>query len=1767
VAGNLRSTAPDPHAEGKDAGCGEPTEAEVTSQVDGRGSKQPGEGRQFRVRFDMDESKEAVGLLRETPVAPVRGSDAKSTTLKELFGESASSGEESEPRYMSYSTVTDKRRAKQKRVATVAALWRQAATTSTKKDKEKAARAEATTRPGWSGQRFPRAGEAVTVVELPSDVLRTGEGAISVTTIEAQGGRDWSYGSVKEVRAAVKMARRRHRLQRAGRSMRKEETAITVPKEGERNARREQDAEEARLDVKRRRRFRQALGVERQVVEAPLRQKMDMTGAGEGAAAPVHVVEADDGLPTASMRIGGRCVQVKLDTGARYTVAGTDWMKLGDRQLGAPPVDVIEGIGGFQMDVIGVWRFELLNVFGQTVVVNACIIDGCTTEFLIGSDFLVHHKAEMDFNRHEVRYTDHQQQVVLPFKTFVHDGRARVYLARAASKMKLYSQQVAAIEVAVPAAEGEVGVFIPAARHGSRLLGATITVARGGKASVPLMNLDGSRLRLPAQEELGTWVPVGDDMEVLEATGGLSATSIELWVKKLSGSDEPLTDENAISVGVQSEREKELVLKLLRKYRTVLESKGDCPPAASCGVQHHIDTGDHAPILQKRRRHAQSEQIVIDANVKKMLDSGVIEEGDGAWGFPVVLVRKKDGEVRFCIDYRALNQVTRRDVYPLPRIDETLEALSGAKLFTTLDLKAGYWQVEMAEEDKDKTAFTTRQGLYRFVRMPFGLMNAPSTFQRMMNCVLRGLTWLTCLVYLDDIIIYTKGGIERHILELAVVLERLKEAGLSLKPKKCKFATTELEYLGHQLTPDGIRPLKRLVEAVQRYDAPKDVVELKRFVHLAGYYRRFVKGFGTVAAPMTKLLRKNVAWTWGEAQQRAFDELKRALTEKPVLLYPNFSKPFTVATDASQVGLGACLMQDHGGGPQPVAYASRVNDPTTAKYPIWELECLAVIWAIKLFRPYLYGRKFTVITDHKALTWLMKSPNLVPRLHRWALTLQEYNFDLTYNPGRTNVVADGLSRAPVGATAEQGGDRGRGDERDRGIERVGDDEQRGDDRGHEQGAQEEQERVSNDKGRGPSQTKDGVVGTVKAVTRSAARAVDQPAKAVVQGGGDAACSVPINSELNGATETNTVRGVTTMDSAAPDAGSHGEAAEPTSQEGWRAAAKRKMAATGVEAEDLTSGDGLPPLHPSRFPRASSTHGSRTRAKEGEDEGRGRTRRLQPAAFGELGTLQLTDQDIKDEQKRSKMVVRLLKEGEYRKMAVKEQYGLAVIETGRGSRVVLPPALWPVVFKESHDSIWAGHLRGPQTHARIAQLYWWPNMHREVNKWVAGCQECGSRKARPREVVPPLRSIRGGAVGDRWALDVAGPFPVAAGGERFVIAAVEYVTRYAVAKTVKTHKAEDIAQVLVEEVILKHGTIRELLTDNAPEMTGEVLDKLFEQLQMVQTNPVPYRPQMIGLVERFHRTWKDCVSLYMEHDKQRDWEMWVKFAVYAYNSAKHSTVGLSPNELMMGRRLRGPGELLRAAQVSEAGDLTQYHRSLLAHLESSHKIAAVATAREQARQARYYNRHVRIRRTFEPGDRVWMYHPPRDKALTKFVHQWLGPVEVVEPAGYDNYLVRRADQDGKVEEHIVHSSFMVSYHCPKSLLERETEDIQLQLQDEEWSALAYDAASSAATAGAATARISVAAAGASGAGQGAAGPAIAREEWRGKVVEVRRRRRRNLAGRYVLEYQVETVPKPGSQAEVRADRQGRKRRWIRAKEYELLWRNGSLVEETGEGEGV
>jgi hypothetical protein len=384
----------------------------------------------------------------------------------------------------------------------------------------------------------------------------------------------------------------------------------------------------------------------------------------------------------------------------------------------------------------------------------------------------------------------------------------------------------------------------------------------------------------------------------------------------------------------------------------------------------------------------------------------------------VVLVRKKDGEWRFCVDYRRLNAITTKDVYPLPRIDDALSRMEGSRYFTILEMQAGYWQVEVDEQDRVKTAFITADGLFEFKVMPFGLTNAPATFQRMMDVVLAVLKWKICLVYLDDIVVFAPT-VTQHLERLESVLQRIGRAGLKLKLSKCSFLEQSLRVLGFIVSREGLSPDPEKISAVRDFPTPRNVKELQSFLGRCSYYRKFVPDFAVLARSLSNLTKKNQRFLWGEEHQRSFEALKTVLTSPPILAHPRYDLPMEIHCDASHYGVGAVLVQQYDGKEHVLAYASRLLSKPEVNYSVSEKECLALVWSIKKFRKFIWGQKVKVVTDHHSLCWLLKKRDLSGRLARWSLQLQDLEIEIVYRSGRLHTDADSLSRAPTGSPDEE----------------------------------------------------------------------------------------------------------------------------------------------------------------------------------------------------------------------------------------------------------------------------------------------------------------------------------------------------------------------------------------------------------------------------------------------------------------------------------------------------------------------------------------------------------------------------------------------------------------------------------------------------------------------------------------------------------------------------------------------------------------------------
>lgn len=438
-------------------------------------------------------------------------------------------------------------------------------------------------------------------------------------------------------------------------------------------------------------------------------------------------------------------------------------------------------------------------------------------------------------------------------------------------------------------------------------------------------------------------------------------------------------------------------------------------------VMHTIDVGDARPVKQLPYRLSHAEREIVQEEVRKMLEADVIEPCSGPWASPVVLVPKKQQEhgvqtYRFAINYIKLNQVTRLDSFPTPSIGAIIDDLAEGRYFTTLDLRSSYWQVLVHPDSRDYTAFVTTHGMYRFKRMPFGLCNAGATMQRLMNTILQPLIWDCVQVFIDDIVIYSPS-VQQHVRDLTRVFEILREAGLKVALEKSVFARDEIIFLGNKISgPDHtVAPDPAKVESVKHYPVPSTVKQIRAFLGLASFYRRFIASFAAIAEPLTRLLRKNQPFIWGDEQQEAFDELKDRLTAKPVLRLPRFNDKnlkWILYTDWSTIAIGAILAQRDMITKEEyvVSYASRRINTHEANYSPTEGEALAVVHWVGYFRPYLYDQEFIVYSDNSALSFLNNVKDLHGRLGRWALKLSIYKFKIEYRSGSKQSHVDALTR-------------------------------------------------------------------------------------------------------------------------------------------------------------------------------------------------------------------------------------------------------------------------------------------------------------------------------------------------------------------------------------------------------------------------------------------------------------------------------------------------------------------------------------------------------------------------------------------------------------------------------------------------------------------------------------------------------------------------------------------------------------------------------------
>ena len=713
-----------------------------------------------------------------------------------------------------------------------------------------------------------------------------------------------------------------------------------------------------------------------------------------------------------------------LDTGAAVSLLNTqlwDRIKGSCNELAELHKPELVGVGGAPITVCGTTKLNV-DFNGRTFIMNVVVADMGKTEAIVGLDFLEYHQSVIDTKQHTLDLKGlvcpiplHKREMMVPSTKIISVTLENDLYIPGSSQLEVVAKLTGGTSTQTMLMEGQN------VSHRPSVLVATAVVHPNTENTHPVVPVRLLNLA-PDGVTIYKGTKLGEASMIDESDSVLVSEVQEDFYGNFNQEDVPEAKRQLLWQAVESTAD-DLTSEQRQQLFEVLLEHADVFAADSSDLghtvqlEHHINTGDAIPIRQQARRVPFVHRKDVQELLKDMENKKVIRPSKSPWASPIVLVKKKDGTLRFCIDYRKLNLVTQKDAYPLPHIEDTLQALSGSQWFSTIDLLSGYWQVGVAENDKEKTAFTTQEGLFEFNVMPFGLCNAPATFQRLMDLTLSGMLWTECLVYLDDVVIFGRTFGD-HLKNLDSVLRRLRGVNLKAKPSKCAFFRKQVLYLGHIISHDGVATDPSKTQKIAGWPTPKNIPELQKFLGLASYYRRFIRNFAEIAKPLYRLTERGRKYNWTAECDTAFAVLKLRLCSTPVLAFPDFSLPFILDTDASQSGIGAVLSQEQGGEEKVIAYASRTLTKAERRYSVTRQELLAVVTYIHHFRQFLLGRQFVLRTDHGSLQWLHTFKEPEGQLARWLERLQEYTFEIKHRKGHQHQNADALSRYPSQAANE-----------------------------------------------------------------------------------------------------------------------------------------------------------------------------------------------------------------------------------------------------------------------------------------------------------------------------------------------------------------------------------------------------------------------------------------------------------------------------------------------------------------------------------------------------------------------------------------------------------------------------------------------------------------------------------------------------------------------------------------------------------------------------
>ncbi|KAL6420931.1 hypothetical protein ACFW04_013610 [Cataglyphis niger] len=969
----------------------------------------------------------------------------------------------------------------------------------------------------------------------------------------------------------------------------------------------------------------------------------------------------------------------------------------------------------------------------------------------------------------------------------------------------------------------------------------------------------------------------------------------------------------------ESDNVKSLIINHSDRFHLPDDSLG-----ATNATQHSISTTDEIPIHTKQYRFPPKPD----------------SQGNKRW--------------RMVIDYRSLNEKTIGDAYPLPNITDILDQLGSAKYFSVLDLASGFHQIPMASKDAPKTAFSTPYGHYQFKRMPFGLKNAPATFQRLMDNVLSGLQGNELFVYMDDIVIYARS-LKEHEVKFNKLMERLRKANLKLQPDKCEFLCREVAYLGHIIGADGVKPDPNKIKSISEFPIPKNEKNIKQFLGLAGYYRRFIPQFSKTAKPLTDLLKKNNTFNWQQRQTEAFNILRNALCSEPVLQYPDFTKPFVLTTDASGYAIGGVLSQGQIGKDLPIAYTSRVLNTAEQNYSTIEKECLAIIYCTNHFRPYLYDPS--------------------SRLWKWRTKLAEYEYEIQYKKGSLNNNADALSRNPptnyilplftANPVDESSNESTFSFER-RPRRPISDRQMSSSPIEFSPYNQQLEDNQSASK-----QTD---------ITIEEYFSDDEMDRTIANSDEDSNQYEEII-DLNDEPQ-NTDRIIITenRDSLLKQSDNHvifiylnGTPFDNGAKEYQEANLLPNYQDLMYERANVKS------LNHGKLISLPIKYNNRTNIEIQTLKNCIRSL-LDVVMELELTSFSISKTDNFDDLPWHYIIGQI--QGYLRDLPVHITVCKNLVRT--------PPfEQREALINENHSSAHGGHKGITKTYNRLRPHYYWKNMKKDIQNFIQRCRQCQLKKlTRIKTKQPMVITDTPGSAFDKVSLDIVGPLPITNTGNQYILTMQDLLTKYSVAVPLREATSLAIADALTKNFICIYGTPKAILTDQGTNFLSALMRNLTKRFNIQHFKTTAYHPQSNGSIERSHHVLTEYLKTQVE--KEKEWDNYINMAMFSYNTSVHEGTKFSPFELIFGRIARLPSA---HTPIDENLEITyqQYLTDLFNKINDIQEEARKNLIAAKERSKYYYDRKINPQ-NFRVGSYVFLLKEP---ARGKFSDQYTGPHEVIE----------------------------------------------------------------------------------------------------------------------------------------------------------------------------